>query len=562
LCSQSLILDAISRVEMSLLPLWSKQIKLHTRGLDPLGLSRVSEYIVDEMLPGITLLTNRGRNYIFYCWALDQISKYKINSYREFSKKIAKYESAYVLGSLLDAGINFPDGKGPIGRNRGLAALSEVKTSEKSVINVNFSVLDNQAGGYGQYFRPVLERLDLIIGDSFTRILTPSGKTLADIFTSSIKGTEYYNSYIENDQIPLDILRKYGALCSHLRLKEYSDEKKALSEVFFAQNQKNSYDSNSRKATLIVILKLVELLSKFEYNLTDEEYREFLFYGHVVKDNNKIIYHENNPVLSETLKEWRFFIFHEHFTFALEHILISFIESLKENPHGLSKSQFVETNKDSIKVIEDKLDFPIADKSINDVFNRILEIKNITKPLSRSSSELFDRLVGQEDPISEYHLRVEIIESMNNREFSKTIGLSLLLLLILCIRYEQYQNEELTSWIRSREYQHWSLFSFKNFLSQKIMTQTPNDFFSDIIQNIIEQHNKIAGTKIVTGNDTYRFLQTGDRFLFKMSYEWAYRTDRFDSIVSILEDIGLIEKRNEIFGCSPFGKEILERFAN
>ena len=94
------------------------------------------------------------------------------------------------------------------------------------------------------------------------------------------------------------------------------------------------------------------------------------------------------------------------------------------------------------------------------------------------------------------------------------------------------------------------------------MTQTPNDFFSDIIQNIIEQHNKIAGTKIVTGNDTYRFLQTGDRFLFKMSYEWAYRTDRFDSIVSILEDIGLIEKRNEIFGCSPFGKEILERFAN
>lgn len=145
---------------MTLEPLWIKEVKLETRGLDPLGLSRVSSYLVEELIPGITVLTNRGRNYIFYSWAIHRAITPKFESSRKFYKTIIRLEAANVVGGLLDAEENFPDSKGPIGRNRGLDEIASAKNQGQDYINVDFSVLAHQGGGFGQYYYSSMEKLD------------------------------------------------------------------------------------------------------------------------------------------------------------------------------------------------------------------------------------------------------------------------------------------------------------------------------------------------------------------------------------------------------------------
>ena len=53
------------------------------------------------------------------------------------------------MSGLLDQRENFPNAKGPIGRNRGLTAIW---TAQNDEIVINFSVLKHAGGGYKQYY--------------------------------------------------------------------------------------------------------------------------------------------------------------------------------------------------------------------------------------------------------------------------------------------------------------------------------------------------------------------------------------------------------------------------
>ena len=71
-------------------PIWNKQIKEFDRALDPLGVNKVNDRMMNELLRGITTLTSRARYYSFYVWVIDQIRKKKLAStlsqfYRAFS---------------------------------------------------------------------------------------------------------------------------------------------------------------------------------------------------------------------------------------------------------------------------------------------------------------------------------------------------------------------------------------------------------------------------------------------------------------------------------------------
>ena len=44
-------------------PIWNKQIKEFDRALDPLGVNKVNDRMMNELLRGITTLTSRARYY-------------------------------------------------------------------------------------------------------------------------------------------------------------------------------------------------------------------------------------------------------------------------------------------------------------------------------------------------------------------------------------------------------------------------------------------------------------------------------------------------------------------
>ena len=171
-----------------LLPLWTKELKLTPSALDPLGLSRVSEHIVWNLLPGITVMTNRGRNYGFYCWAVARALEEADNT--PLFTQVAQYEAAYVIGSLLDAEDNFPGAKGPIGNNRGVEAIRKSRSEENNLAPVDFSVLRHPSGGFKQYYQSSMERLGLVLEDS-TRVILYNREKNGRCFSEKQRDTEY-----------------------------------------------------------------------------------------------------------------------------------------------------------------------------------------------------------------------------------------------------------------------------------------------------------------------------------------------------------------------------------
>ena len=83
-----------------------------------------------------------------------------------------------------------------------------------------------------------------------------------------------------------------------------------------------------------------------------------------------------------------------------------------------------------------------------------------------------------------------------------------------------------------------------------------------ILEKIIEQHNLIAYDKLLYGNDSFRFQEQGNSFVFKREYVHAYRNNRFNSIKNIFEDIGLINNANGKHHITSLGKEVLKAIKN
>lgn len=543
-----------------LLPLWTIMTELTPRSLDPLGLSRVSENIVWNLLPGITVSTRLGRNYGFYCWAVAQALKEADNT--QFLTQVARYEAAYVIASLLDAENNFLDAKGPIGNNRGVERIQTARSEEQSEISIDFSVLKNPFGGFKQYYKASMEFLGLVFGDSSRFLLSDKGREMADAYENSIRDTEYFRDNLDKTVIELRVLKEYGEKCSHLRMNQFRGEQEIFCDVFFCPNQNNSVNPLSRMATLCFILSLFNYYSEKGYNISDSEFRTIVYYGQSIHDGNLVEFQSPINLISEVMSQWRFFQFHEYFTLVLENILASFIYSLEENPNGLSKGDFIDIFTVSSEVISDYLGIEVSGKSISEIIDQLLSLKKIPCPLDTEASKMFDTCVRIQDPLSEHNISIQLINSKKRGEYPCVIGYAMLLLIVLIIRYWQYMDDfsEQNIWIIEREMQHWSLRSYIAGIQGEMGRISLEKLFKKLVDELIQQHYIIAYEKMQSGIATFRFEQRGERFFYKQKYDWVLRNNRFDSIRSLFEDVGIIHKDSDLYSITDFGAKTMTRY--
>lgn len=536
-----------------------------------MGLSRVSEYIVSEMLPGFTSLTNRGRNYSFYAWAIKQANSEKPTTVKQFESRLAQLEAAYVMAGILDAE-GRPGVKGPIGDRKGRQRLSE---SFKNV-NTEFSVLNNPAGGFGQYYRSSMSLLGLIAEARRYAILTERGKLLAEAYGQTIQGTEYLRKYLLESDIPIDVLREYGEKCSYLRMAE-GKEGDLLFEVLLDKNQNNSPDPTSRRDTILYVLSMHEYLEEQGCALDDSIFRDLIYFGCTVVDD-KLIVPPRPSFAQRVLREWRFFQFQEYFSLALEQILVVFIEAT-EAERGVTKEEFLDMatanpgkmsifayeraskNRASTSSMMSPKEIAIAIDSltVNEVMERILSHVGVKSSLSKTTSLEFDSAVSIGHDLSEANI-ANLLVSTEHNDSGSVVHNSLLLLVILFLRYWQYKDEvdERTCWIRVEEEKETSIYSFLCEVEGRLDRMTIGDFMKFTLNKIIDLHGRIAFEKLNTGNDTFRFEERENgRYFSKRSYSYTERVDRFNSLENVLEDIGALTDDGTTMRLTEYGREVM-----
>src|SRR3990170_2414999 len=127
---------------LSMEPMWTREVKLYHRRLDPLGLSRVSQWTTDQLLPGITSVTDVARNYSFYAWAIGNLLKEnKVTQRSQFASHITKREAAFVIASIFHEE-NKAEKQNPHGYDK---AIRFVNKAENGKLQVDFNVSDSNS---------------------------------------------------------------------------------------------------------------------------------------------------------------------------------------------------------------------------------------------------------------------------------------------------------------------------------------------------------------------------------------------------------------------------------
>lgn len=498
-------------------------------------------------------MTRIARNFTFYCWAIKTTRKKQIENLNDYKTILERLEAAWVVGGVLADKVNERDGKGAIGVQ---GAERRVKRTKGDVIKIDFSVFKKKGGGFYQYYKRSMEELGLIDTMKNIPILTREGKSLANIFEENIKDTKYFKNFLHKIEIPKSVLLEYGQKSHFISLKKTTKEKNKLIDIFF------KYDDNldipfSRKDTLTFILELVKLFESKNLILTDKNFRDIIFYKRTEKIDN---YNPNNPNINRILSYWRFFVFHDYLTISLENILVCFIKETKRDS-GISMNGFLDLYSKIINILSEYCGFDFSDKNLSNIIRNILRINGINDNLNATSSKKFDKKVSISSKFSEYNISKKVSESLSNEEYQKVVAFSILLLIILLIRFRHYIDkvDEEIIWIRNKcEGDTLDLFNIYDMVKTKINKLSLNSFLEFILDKIIYYHDLIAKEKLMSyGLDTKRFEKNGPSYHFKQDLEYSKRNSKFDAITSILEDLGLIVINDDNCKLTMEGKKIL-----
>jgi len=540
-------------------PMWTREVRLSQRRLDPLGLSRVSQWLTDQLLPGITTVTSIARNYSFYVWAISNLLKMnRITSRSLFASNLTKREAAFVIAS-----ISHETGKAnrlnPHGYDKAQRFINQLNNGK---VQVAFDVSDsNPEGFYGLYYRTAMFRLGLTITSRIFDDLTPLGRQLAAEYESNVKDTEYLKNHVQDDEVDKSILTEYGNNACICRLVQPTKERDLLRNIMFSDNLKFLSLEQSRKETLVLVLHLIRQCNNYGIDFVSDIFRDAVFFGQAT--DGKTVFDFDFKGFHDIAARWHLFQLHEYLTYTMESLLHVLINELKKKDEGLSFDDFLSLVGDVNTLISTALRISPAG-TIKQAIESVLADYQLGG-LNDKASRHFDRSCNLRKTVSEKELFGHLQNAIRNNKLHKTISYAAAILLLNYIRsYHLLDSvDQITLWFTSRALPELGPISFAYEIRGKTSTWTMNDLVRYCFKTVRDQHNTIALDKLLSGNDTYRFEEKGNLLKFKMdiypNYP-SYRGSKIESVLSILEQLGLVGTQGNVKSLTPDGEKVLREW--
>jgi len=554
-------------------------MKVGSRALDPLGMDRVSDRITNELLMGITSMTQRARYYSFYTWAVYNVNKSsKISKFGEFAKAFYDRERAFMMACIAHKETSTDpklDHSGILGSIKG----QQIWRGSKNNVKMSFRFLANRLGGYGYYYRASLFNLGLTTTEEVRDVVTELGESLAITFERSIRNTEYFKKYVEKDIIPKRVLLEYGKKCCLCLLKENVMERELLKEILFGLTPelKDKTLHKNRRETLSLILYLIHQASIQHLELDEENFCNAAYFRQIVKDG-RVIDLDIPDYFYDIIMRWRIFTSHDFFSYACESLFSAFLRTLeKYGQTGISLENFFSMISDdkSVEVLSSLLNVSfknrtLKDIKINDVIADIcrLTMGAHTSTVTIQMSEEFDQKCDLKSPLNEYSLAKKLEHFFTSEDFDihNAVMTCCLLLLLLYIRFYYHWKKSDKYWIWLGEHTGSDLSPYRLIydLEHKMTEEdlTLFDFLTWLIKEyVINQANRISAEKSLNTlmpRPIFWFHQEGSVYVKDRDYSPRHRNSRFYSCYTILRDLGLSEFTGEYTKLTNDGAEFLQ----
>ena len=558
-------------------PMWTEAIQETDRIMDPLAMSRVSGRITERLLTGIITLTRRARYYSFYVWAIHDVNKEKIHTYRQFRKAFYDRERAYMLASLLHQAKSSEnrDHSAILGSVKGKRKLGK---SQKR-IKMNFQFLANKLGGFGYYYNSSISSLGLtdVPESRIKYILTPLGRKVAKAFERSISKTRYFKRYIKKDEIPVSILEEYGKECCLCNLPfRKALDRDPLREIMFGLAPKlNRKRDQRRRETLLLILYETYFASKHLHPMDVEIFLDSAYFRQF-KVDKRIVKPHHPKLFDDVLKRWKMFCAHDYFSYACESFLAAFLRTLdRHDQTGLTFQRFIDLVKKgrSIKTLEEILHRNFGSKDLDSILVRDVIACFGIEEFNAKASKKFDNTCKLGSRINEALVEDKLFETFEERfELGRAMMLAFVLLVLLYVRFYYLHKEAKKYWIWLFRIQReggrptdLTVTKFVPALEKKLQKEgfSVTDFLRWFMKEyVINQAKEVYWEKSLatSGKPHYWFYFEGGVYRKERDYDPKFRSSRFASAFTILNDLGLCKFNGQFTKLTSDGIKMLRRF--
>ena len=250
------------------------------RGLDHLGVQAPCIALYQQLLPGITNVTDRARYYSFHPWLIRCFEeRYRDHSLDEFRRVLRRAECLFALIAIRHArvvadGDDGRHGAGMVGRLSLLRIPEDAKIinlDEHAALEGTNRYFLNKLGGLGQYYFGPLRDLRVLDYASEGDTNLPGydkvrGAALADAFGAGLPQDDFFR-LLEKPKIRWSDLDELSDFCPCGLLRRTA-ERTILLDLFFARSDAHkSPEASSRRASLALVLDLLNRTSSLEgYN--------------------------------------------------------------------------------------------------------------------------------------------------------------------------------------------------------------------------------------------------------------------------------------------------------
>lgn len=541
-------------------------------GLDHLGTQTPCQLIYQQLLPGITNVTDRARYYSLYPWLIWSFDKrYPGASAGRFVELFRRADFLLTLIAERHAQAtgepDFLHGAAMVGRTQLRAAFERLESDK--VIDLNeFATRENvqtryfkaKLGGLGQYYLGTLAELRLLdtANKEWIEYTSELGLPIAEALESAVTKPKADRLWriVESGSVTAKDLDALSPFCP-CGLKPGTQEHALLEELFFVDKEEYAESGSQRRASIAMLLHLASsLVSRPDAEFEVGTFRSAAYTGHLPGGALWSI----PRGLADTRKWWGIYQ-------ANELLSISFLSLLASALYELERNR---ANSDMpFQTVEQLADFiatgPIGRKVVRAIGTDSYE--EYVAKLRKISPALSD----WENPKHEQQLAEELLGSQRRSHEESDPGVLLQiafeLLTLLAIRLESSESPYEGLLISGDDLHRYpiNLQTYKN--RTRIWQQSAvREVLHDLVHWCLVTHLHVSLRKLrQTGRSTFRF-RPGELGL-ELTDDVpppTRTTPRFNTTIQMLVDLGalrpLTNDRRGAMEVTALGHSWLERY--
>jgi len=545
-------------------PRWTARVEEDEGAQDPLGMNRVTDRLLRDLLPGITTIAPRPRYIAHHLWALDDVAdRDEPNSRAQLMRGLYQRERLLLLSGARHAQ------SGPDTSHTNLVGArtaNKLVQTEDGSISLDFSFSSNRSGSYGRNYVGPLQTMGLVDTPEDAEFEKPTerGKAIADAYGTIAEETKLA-SLATADSFTLDQLDTVAPqLCPCAVSVSTAPDREPLRSLYLGRDPPAEYaeQARTRRETLGLILHVARLGGD-AVPLTSETLLNTCYYGTVKRDNT-VLDADVPAGFDETAARWKAFRAHDYFAFTVEALLSSWLAYLKRTEEAdATLTEFKQQARSTAVCdrISDQIDLGALtpDTPLSAVLAAMWP--DATEGALRDETTVTP--VPMTHTASEYTLDTALQTALSDSDWTGVYATWPCLLLAVSLRMASLTGTDAAAWgwLRSRTKSDLSPVRLREHLVMHMEAERSFEAFIDwfIDEYIITRGMEIAAGKGdgVTASRGY-FEQTSTGWRHVRDHTPRHWSARFDSAVTVLRDLALLDPDTATTTLTPDGTELLE----